>query len=272
MRLATNFGVAGTDVDRTVDYCHAFGIKYLSCGAQSGEQLSALKERLAKEDITLAAVEVGGWFKAEPVPQKSELKDLVDKIEAIGYAGIEMAHMFFIVGSSGDQHLDDEWNDVADLYAELGSHAEKHKVRIAIHPGYNPNHIIKDRASFKRLLDAVPNQYIGVNMCYGCFYSSGPAGKVDIKEGIDETVAAFGDRLFMIHARDGEYYEGGKGETAMGLGTIDLAAIVDSVRRAGIDPILIPEHMPKVMDEQNSEISTAWALGYLRGIVDGKNG
>lgn len=270
MRLATHFGVAGKDVGRTVDYCHAFDIKYLSSGYQPAEGLSALKEELAKDGITLAVVEVGGWLKGVSVPQKSELKDLTDKLKTIGDAGIEMAHMFFIVGSSGDQHLDDEWKSVIDLYEELGSYAEKHKVKVAIHPGYSPNHIIKDRATFRKLLDAVPNQYIGVNMCYGCFYSSGPAGKADIQEGLDETVATFGDRLFMIHARDGEYYGGGRGEMAMGLGAIDLAAIVDSVYRAGVDPILIPEHMPKVMDEQNSEISAAWALGYLRGIMEQK--
>ncbi len=271
MRLATHSGVAGRDVGRAVDYCHAFGIEYLSSRYQSGEELSTLKEQLAEEGITLAVVEVGGWLRGDPVPQKSELKDLADKLKVIGDAGIEMAHMFFIVGSSGAQHLDDEWKSVVELYDELGSYAEKHKVKIAIHPGYNPKHIIKDCSTFKKLLDAVPNQYIGVNFCYGCFYSSGPAGKADIRENIDETVAAFGDRLFMIHARDGEYYEGGRGEMAMGLGALDLAAIFDSVYRSGLDPILIPEHMPKVMDEKNSEISTAWALGYLSGMMKQKN-
>ena len=270
MRLATHFGVVGRDIGRTIDYCHAFGIEHLSSGYQPAEGLIALKEQLAKEGIILAVVEVGGWLRGEPVPQKSELRDLADKLKAIGDASIEMAHMFFIVGSSGDQHLDDEWKSVIDLYEELGRHAEENKVKVAIHPGYNPNHIIKDRATFKKLLDAVPNQYIGVNMCYGCFYSSGPAGKADIQEGIDETVATFGDRLFMIHARDGEYYEGGRGEMAMGLGNMDLAAIIDSVYRSGVDPILIPEHMPKVLDEQNSEISAAWALGYLSGMMKRK--
>ena len=92
----------------------------------------------------------------------------------------------------------------------------------------------------------------------------------DIQEDIDKTVKAFGDRLFMIHARDGEYYKGGRGEMAMGLGSIDLAAIIDSVYKSGVDSILIPEHMPKVLDEQNSEISATWALGYLRGMIDQK--
>ena len=68
----------------------------------------------------------------------------------------------------------------------------------------------------------------------------------------------------------GEYYEGGRGEMAMGLGAIDLAAIMDSVSRSGVDSILIPEHMPKVLDEQNSEISATWAIGYLRGMLEQK--
>ena len=153
MRLATHFGVVGGDVGRTMEYCHAFDIKYLSAGYQSAAELSALKEQLAKEGITLAVVETGGWFKGG-VPQQSELSDLADKFEAIGDAGIEMAHMFFIVDSAGDQHLDDEWKRVIDLYEELGGYAEKHKVKVAIHPGYNPKHIIKDSATFKKLLDA----------------------------------------------------------------------------------------------------------------------
>jgi len=267
MRLATHFGVNGRDVGKLINYCHAFDIRYL-CSGYWPDDLSAFKEQLAKEGITLAMMEIG-WLREEMLfgdaPKKPELKAFMDKVKIIGDAGIEVGHIFAALKSSGAQHLDDEWERIIGFYEELGRQAEKHKVKIASHAGWTPEHIIRDRETFKRLLDAVPNRYVGVNMCLGCLQIVSPE---DIGQNIDETMATFGDRLFLIHARDVRVEEGHRWvDVAMGQGEINLATIIDSLYRAGADPIVLPEHMPKVVSEQANEISTAWALGYLSGMM-----
>lgn len=273
MRLATHFGVNGNDVGKFIDYCHAFDIKYV-CSGYWPEELIAFKEQLSKEGVTLAMMEMG-WLKEDMLfgdaPKKSELKSFIDKVKIIGDAGIEMGHMFAALKSSGEQHLDDEWKRIIDFYKELGEYAEKHEVKIASHVGWTPEHIIRDRATFKKLLDAVPNPYIGVNMCLGCLQIVSPS---DIRQEIDETMDAFGERLFLIHARDVKVDEGHKWvDVAMGQGEIHLAIVIDrlfSKYYEGVNPIVLPEHMPKVVGEQANEISAAWALGYLSGMMKEK--
>ena len=276
MRLATHFGVYGRDVGKTIDFCNAFDIKYL-CSMDWPEDLSAFKGQFEEEGITLAMMQIG-WLREEMLfgdaPKRAELSSLVDKVKLIGDAGIEIGHMFVALDSSGEGHLDDEWERIIDFFRELGEHAEKHKVKISIHSGWTPEHIITDRATFKKLLDAVPSPYIGVNMCLGCFQVM---SSTDIRQEIDETIAAFGDRLFMVHARDvvvGADYSWT--DVAVGQGDIHLDIIIDRLYEAyreshyAIDPIVLPEHMPKVAGEQANEISTAWALGYLSGMLKEK--
>jgi len=272
MRLAVHFGVNGNDVGKFIDYCHAFEIKYASSGYWP-DNLTNFRKQLSTEGITLAMMEIG-WLREDMLfgdaPKKSELQNFIDKIKLIGDADIEMGHMFAALKSSGEQYLDDEWNRTTNFYKELGEHAEKHQVKIASHVGWSPEYIIRDRATIKKLLDAVPSPYIGVNMCLGCLQIVSPE---EIRQDVDETLETFGDRLFLVHARDVKVEEGHKWvDVAMGQGEINLDIIIDRLHgmyfgKPSIDPIVLPEHMPKVPGEQANEISSAWALGYLSGMI-----
>ena len=264
MRLATHFGVNGNDIAKAIEYCHAFDIKYI-CSGYIPDDLNAFKDQFAKEGITLAMIEVG-WLREDMLfgdaPKKSELSAFIDKIKLIGDAGIEIAHIFAALKSSGDET---EWKRIIDCYTELGNHAEKSKVKVASHVGWAPEYIIRDCATIKRLLNDVPNPYIGVNMCLGCLQI---VAAQEICQSIDATMAAFGNRLFMVHTRDIKVEEGHKWvDVAMGQGQINLAIIVDALYRSSADPLVMPEHMPKVVGEQASEISSAYALGYMSGMM-----
>lgn len=272
MRLATHFGVIGNDIGKTIDYCHALDIKYLSSG-HLAEDLIAFKEQFAKEDITLAMMELG-WLKEEMLfgdaSQKAELQGFIDRVKRLGDVGIEMGHIFCALRTNGN--LDEEWKRITDFYQELGNHAEKNKVKIANHVGWAPEYIIRDQMTFKKFLDAVPNQYIGFNLCLGCLQIVSPA---DIQQDIDNTLEALGDRLFMIHIRDIKVEEGDKWvDVAMGQGEINLPLLMDRFvevsKRTGADPIVLPEHSPKVADERANEIATAYALGYVKGMLKQK--
>lgn len=267
MRLATHFGVFGQDIGKTIDYCHAFDIRYLCSGHWPGD-LSGFKEQFAREGITLAMMEIG-WLREEMLfgdaPKKAELKSFMDKVKLIGDAGIEMGHMFAALEPSGKQHLDDEWKRIIGFYEELGDHAKKHEVKVASHVGWTLEHIIRDRVTLKRLLDAVPNPYIGVNMCLGCLQIVSPA---DIQQDMDKTMAVLEDRLFLVHTRDVKVEEGYQWiDVAMGQGEINLAVVIDALYRSDADPIVLPEHMPKVVGEQAGEIGAAWAMGYFSGMM-----
>jgi D-mannonate dehydratase len=268
MRLATHFGVVGEDINKTIDYCHALDIKYL-CSGHWTDNLPAFKEQLAKEGITLAMMEMG-WLGEDMLfgdaPKKSELQGFIDKVKQIGDAGIEMGGVFCALKTSGN--LDEEWKRITDFYHEIGNHAEKNNVKIANHFGWGPEYIIKDQATFKKLLDAVPNQYIGINLCLGCLQIVSPE---DINQHLDETLDIIGSRLFLVHIRDIKVDGKNWADRAMGQGEIPLGVIVDRLcsayREKHIKPIVLPEHMPKAPGEQANEISATWALGYVSGMV-----
>ena len=264
MRLATHFGVIGNDIKKTIDYCHAFDIKYL-CSGHWAEDLPAFKEQFAKEGITLAMMEMG-WLREDMLfgdaPKKSELQGFIDKVKQIGDAGIEIGHLFCALKTSGN--LDDEWKRITDFYLELGEYAEKSNVKIANHMGWSPEYIIRDRITFAKFLDSV-NSYIGINLCLGCLQITSP---IDIQQDIDKTMEIIGKRLFLVHTRDIKVEEGNKWvDVAMGQGEIDLPVLVDALYRSKADPIILPEHMPKAVNEYANEISTAWALGYMSGLM-----
>jgi len=271
MRLATHFGVIGNDIGKTIDYCHAFNIKYL-CSGHWTDDLSGFKEQFAKEGITLAMMELG-WVREDMIfgdaPKKNELQNFYDKIKRIGNAGIEMGHLFCALKSSGTQNLYQEWDRIIKFYLELAEHAEKNNVKIASHVGWSPEYIIRDRITFKQLFDAVPNKYIGINMCLGCLQIVSP---LDITQDLNKTLDVLGDRLFMIHIRDIKVEEGNKWvDVHMGQGEINLPHIINLVTSAieqnKIDPIVLPEHMPKVVSEQANEIASAYAIGYVNGMI-----
>lgn len=263
MRLATHFGVNGNDIGKTIEYCHALGIKYL-CSGYLPDDLLGFKEQFAKEGITLSMIEIG-WLREDMLfgdaPKKDELKSFFDKIKIIGDAGIEMAHIFAALKS-----LDkNEWERIVKFYTELSQYAEKYHVKIASHVGWSSQHIIRDRVTIKKLLDDVPNPYIGVNMCLGCLQIAAPD---DITKDIDLTLKTFGERLFLIHSRDIKVEEGDKRiDVAMGQGEINLALFIDALYRSKLNPIILPEHMPKVSDEKHNEVSTAYAIGYMKGMI-----
>ncbi len=263
MRLATHFGVNGNDISKTIEYCHALDIKYL-CSGYISDDLVSFKEQFAKEGITLSMVEIG-WLREDMIfgdaPKKDELNGFFEKVKAIGDAGIEMAHIFSALKSSNNS----EWEKIVKFYAELSEYAEKYKVKIANHVGWSSQHIIRDRVTIKKLLDDVPSPYIGVNMCLGCLQIVAPN---DITKDIDLTLKTFGERLFLIHSRDIKVEEGDRWiDVAMGQGEINLALFIDALYRSKLDPIILPEHMPKVSDEKHNEVSAAYAIGYIKGMI-----
>jgi D-mannonate dehydratase len=110
-------------------------------------------------------------------------------------------------------------------------------------------------------------------LCLGCLQIVSPA---DINQDIDETFDILGDRLFLVHIRDIRVEEGHKWvDVAMGHGEINLTAIINMLNdkeigtqhRRSLQPIVLPEHAPKAPGEQYNEISTAWALGYVSGMM-----
>jgi len=264
MRLATHFGVIGNDMGKTIDYCQAFDIKYI-CSGHWGEDLPAFKEQFAKEGITLAMMEMG-WLREDMLfgdaPKKADLQGFIDKVKQIGDAGIEMGHLFCALRDAGN--LDEEWGRITDFFHELGKQAEKSNVKIANHMGWSQEYVIRDCETFEKFIGSV-NGYIGINVCLGCLQITSP---MDIQGNIDKTLKIIGDRLFLVHARDVRVEEGSKWiDVAMGQGEIDLPMFVDALYRSKADPIILPEHMPKTVDEQSNEISTAWALGYMSGLI-----
>jgi len=271
MRLATHFGVIGNDIGKTIAYCHSFNIKYISSGHWA-DDLPAFKEQFAKEGITLAMMELG-WVREDMIfgdaPKKAELRGFYDKIKRIGDAGIEMGHLFCALKSSGAQSLYQEWDRIIKFYLELAEHAEKNNVKVASHVGWAPEYIIRDRITFKQLFDAVPNKYIGINMCLGCLQI---VSAEDIQQDIDKTLEVLGDRLFMVHIRDVRVEEGNKWvDVHMGQGEINLPIIIDRltdfIKQEKADPIILPEHTPKVVGEQANEIASAYATGYVNGMM-----
>ena len=149
--------------------------------------------------------------------------------------------------------------------------AEDAGVRLALHPVDPPvleslggiPRLFRNVENFERAMDLVPSDNHGLKLCLGCFSQMG--------ENVHGVLRRFAERdeIVFIHFRDVVGTVPKFHETFVDEGNFDTAAVVRTLHEVGYDGVVIPDHVPKMVgDDDWRHRARGFTIGYLRGVVD----
>lgn len=165
------------------------------------------------------------------------------------------------------------WKNVRHFLEEIIPVAEKHKVKIALHPDDPPvspiqgiSRIITSAHAIRQVLDMVPSEYSGVTFCQGSLAAAG--------EDIPAAIRKLGKKIFFVHFRDIRGVPTNFTETFHDDGQTDMFEAVKAYREVGFDGPVRIDHVPTMAGENNEEpgygeVGRLFALGYLKGLLHG---
>ena len=152
--------------------------------------------------------------------------------------------------------------------------AEKYGIKLALHPDDPPiprlgdvERIMISKSNIKRAVyDIVKSDSLGITMCQATYFIMG--------EDLEKTVKELADKIFFVHFRNtrGEPYH--FRETFHDNGDIDMANLMKTYIKNGINVPVRVDHVPTMAGEQSTlpgydAMGRLFAIGYLKGILDG---
>lgn len=156
---------------------------------------------------------------------------------------------------------DEQFKRNCDFYDRAAPYAEQAGTRLATHSPYPEWKGLWGQGQFAALFEAVPNPANGMIFCSGCMVMAGSDPSAILPE--------FLDRIFYVHVRDVIVHPGEEVEDRFpGTGQYNMAAMIRRLHELGYRGAIMPEHTPRVFDERTTEISTAWAIGWCRAVLE----
>lgn len=169
---------------------------------------------------------------------------------------------------------DELWNNYAYFIKAVLPHAEKHHVRLALHPDDPPlprlgdvSRIMVSGENIRRAVrDVADSPYLGVTFCQACFSMMG--------EDLFEAIPAWADKIFFVHFRNVVGCKTDFRETFHDNGSLPMAKLMNLYLQCGIDVPIRVDHVPTMAGERSinagyDAIGRLYAIGYLRGILEG---
>lgn len=152
--------------------------------------------------------------------------------------------------------------------------AEEVGVRLALHPDDPPVERIRDTPRlvitpdlYQKALDLHPSPANALEFCLGTLAEM-PTG--DVHEATARYAAQ--NKIAYVHFRNitGKvpHYE----EQFVDEGEIDMRRIVESLRQANFDGVLIPDHTPQMSCAAPWHAGMAHALGYMKALLEERSG
>jgi len=163
------------------------------------------------------------------------------------------------------------WENLRRFLEEVVPVAERHGIRLALHPDDPPlatlggqSRIIGSNAALRRVVDMVPSRANAVCYCVGSLH---PAGE-DLVAGI----RGLGDAIAFVHARNVRGTATRFVETWHDDGEIDMPAVFRALEGVGYRGTVRPDHAPSMSGEANDTpgyemLGRLFAAGYLRGLM-----
>lgn len=168
---------------------------------------------------------------------------------------------------------DELWANYAYFIKAVIPHAEKHGIRLALHPDDPPvarlgdvARILISRENIDRAVRGiVQSPSLGVTLCQATYYIMG--------EDLDEVIADFADRIFFVHFRNVTGNKTDFRETFHDNGDLDMPALIRRYRDCGIDVPIRVDHVPTMAGEESRHsgydaLGRLFAIGYLKGILE----
>jgi len=177
-----------------------------------------------------------------------------------------------VAGSFGHQKTAEEMWENYDWYLErILPVCEQAGVRLALHPDDPPVESLGDIArlfynfeNFQRAMDRFDSPMHGLDFCHGCWSEMrGGAGVLD-------ALRHFGERgqIFYVHFRDVQGTVDDFTECWLGEGNCDPVETIRTLKQAGFNGFLIPDHVPHMVDDTDwGHRGRAWTVGYIKALL-----
>lgn len=163
------------------------------------------------------------------------------------------------------------WNNYTYFIKAILPHAEKHGIKLALHPDDPPlpklgnvSRIMISHENIKKALEIGNSDNLGITMCQACYQMMG--------ENLYDVIPEMKDKIFFIHFRNatGDRYR--FHETFHDNGDINMAEMIDLYHQCGIHVPVRVDHVPTMAGETDTTGYTAlgrlYAIGYLKGLLE----
>jgi mannonate dehydratase len=168
------------------------------------------------------------------------------------------------------------WKNLEYFLHAVVPEAEKHGVRLALHPDDPPvdhmrgiSRILPSFEALKRVADLYPNPHNGFCFCQGSIASQRDTD-------IPAAIRYFGERglIHFVHFRDVRGHTTNFTEAWHDDGKTDMYAAMQAYYDVGFRGPLRPDHVPTITGyEENTnpgynDLGTLFAMGYIKGLME----
>jgi sugar phosphate isomerase/epimerase len=275
MKLAVDVGsVADGSLKGTIQYCKDLEVDRLVLnmagipGFKENGYLDLKTVQQMKQEIDDAGMSFSAmvyWAPSPMVMGEPEgqviLSNLCKSMEVMHEVGADILSMFASIEPPMDpQDENTRWGVLVDFYRKLMPQAEQCGIKVALHTVAMPSrNMLWNYQAVDRLMKDVPSPCNGITFCIGNFWNSDGERMYDV-------IRRLGEKVFYVHLRSTKDY---LGETPFWFnsGGPDFKKIVQALRDIGYHGDLRSEHMPSVFGENRTDIGTAWAIGYMKALL-----
>lgn len=281
VQITLKAGMVTNNAQERVRYCRQVGFdavqeasSMVPGAAERGYPTAAeLRDHRRRYDdagiavVALAPVrESRAWAAPETQEGRAVFDAFARTLEAAGGAGIPTVTLHPpLDGAADEREAAEQFERNVGFYRRAAARAREAGVRLATHSPWPPQKGLWGAGAFGSLFDAVPDEENGALFCFGCIHMAG--------DDVIEAMRSLRDRIFFVHVRDvhmshrpwapGTETE----EVFLGAGEVHPDDCLRALHGLGYNGPICPEHLPVVEPEQKQEISTAWAVGYLKSQV-----
>lgn len=164
------------------------------------------------------------------------------------------------------------WKNYEVFIRAAAPEAERWGVKLALHPDDPPlprlgqvSRIMISYENINRAIHLVESPALGVTFCQATYHMMG--------ENVVETAKKFGDKIFFIHFRNCKGIPERFTETFHDNGELDMAQLIDTYCRLGLNVPIRVDHVPTLAGESGgvagyTALGRLYAIGYLKGLLE----
>jgi D-mannonate dehydratase len=275
MRLAIQAGSVGDGtLEGCIAYCKAMDVGniiltaaavpgYRDTGLIDGKALKAQVALVEKAGLATGAMQFWPPFSlADEAATAATMAKLSKNLDAVAKSGLDTLAMFVSLAKPVDPAEEEgQWGTYTSFYQELTSQAEQHGIRIATHfSGHRGRSLLAGSDGYRRLFEAVPSPSNGLCFCIGNVWNSDG-------ERIYDLIREFAPRIFTVHMRSTKISWGESPYWWDIPDGPDIRRVLKTLQEVGFDGMVSSEHMPEMPGENRLDISTAWAMGYMKAVL-----
>jgi len=164
---------------------------------------------------------------------------------------------------------DELWSRLAWFLERILPVAEEAGVRMAAHPDDPPLETVRLQPRlvyqphlYQRLLDIRPSRSNALEFCVGTIAEMSEGNVYDTIERHARLGQIAYVHLRNVRGRVPHYHE-----TFIDEGDVDIARVIDLLRGAGFDGVVIPDHAPQMQCDAPWHAGMAFAMGYIAALV-----